>query len=234
MHLKELKNKRPISETDDDINAFTPKRTESDRPRRDKGMIRSCRYCGGGHRRGGCPAYGQSCKKCGRRNHFAQVCQQRHTSQKFMSTNIVTQSHGPNLSDDDSGDSIMTLDLSPQPEEILIVKGQEYKSKIHMTMKIKGGHEKIFQVDTGTTCNVIRAGELSGTKYKDKVTRTSQVLKMYNSSPFRPVGKCRIQLTNPRNGKKYKAEFVVVKDNDVDVNLRQHSGPTNEPDPGQP
>ena len=114
----------------------------------------------------------------------------------------------------------MTLDLSPQPEEVPIVKGQEYKSKIHMTMKIKSGHETIFQVDTGATCNVIRAGELSGTiKYESKVTHTSRVLKMYNSSPLRPVGKCRIQLTNPRNGKKYKVEFVVVKDNDADVNL---------------
>ena len=127
-----------------------------------------------------------------------------------MSTTIVTQSHGPNLSDDDSGDSIMTLDLSPQHEEVLIVKGQENKSKIHMTMKIKGGHETIFQLDTGATCNVIRAGEVSGTKSESKVTHTSQVLKMY---------KCRIQLTNPRNGKKYKVEFVAVKDNDADINL---------------
>ena len=71
-----------------------------------------------------------------------------------------------------------------------------------MTTKIKGHHEKIFQVDSGATWNVIRAGELSGTKYEDKVTHTSQVLKMYNSSPLRLDGKCRIQLTNPLNGKK--------------------------------
>lgn len=113
----------------------------------------------------------------------------------------------------------MTLDLSPQPEEILIVKGREFKSKIHMTMKIKGVYEAIFQVDTGATCNIIRAGELRGTKYENKVTHTNQVLKMYNSSPLRPVGKCRVQLTNPRNSKKYKVEFVVVKDNDADINL---------------
>ena len=113
----------------------------------------------------------------------------------------------------------MALDLYPQPEEVLIVKDQEFKSKIHMTVKNKDGHEAIFQVDTGATCNVIRAGELRGTKYESKVTRTNQVLKMYNSLPLRPVGKCRVQLTNPRNGKKYKVEFVVVKNEDADVNL---------------
>ena len=113
----------------------------------------------------------------------------------------------------------MTHDLSPQPEEVLIVKGQEFKSKIHMTMMIKGGHEAIFQVDTVATCNVIRAGELHGTKYESKVTHTNQALKMYNSSPLRTVRKCQVQLTNPQNGKKYKVEFVVVKKDDADVNL---------------
>ena len=86
-------------------------------------------------------------------------------------------------------------------------------------MKIKGGYVANFQGDTGATCNVMRAGELRGTKYESKVTHINQVLKMYNSSPLRPVGKCRVQLTNPRNGKKYKVEFVVVKDNDADINL---------------
>ena len=46
MCLKELKSKTPISETDGDINAVTHKRMENDRPRRDKGMIGSCWYCG--------------------------------------------------------------------------------------------------------------------------------------------------------------------------------------------
>ena len=140
MHLKELENKAPISGPNDKINAVTPKRMENERPGKDKGIIQSCRYCGGRHRRGNCPAYGQTCKRCGQHYHFPQVCQQRNTNQKFMSANIVMQSHGPNLSDNDSGDSIMYLDLSPQPEEVLIVKGREFKSKIHMTMKIKGDY----------------------------------------------------------------------------------------------
>lgn len=132
---------------------------------------------------------------------------------------MVKQSQQPNLSDDDSGDSIMTMDLPPQLEEVLVAENQQFKSKIHATMKIKSGHEMIFQLDTGATCNVIRAGELRGTKYERNISQTNQVLKMYNLSPLKPVGKCRVQLTNPRNGKKYKAEFVVVRVNDTSINL---------------
>ena len=37
-----------------------------------------CGYCGGRHHpQQGCPAYGVNCRKCGRRNHFAKVCQSK-------------------------------------------------------------------------------------------------------------------------------------------------------------
>ena len=86
-------------------------------------------------------------------------------------------------------------------------------------MKIKGGSETTFQVDTGATCNVIRSGELRGTKYENNVTATNQVLKMYNSPPLKPAGKCRVQLTNPQNSQKYKVDFVVVEDKEANTNL---------------
>ena len=66
---------------------------------------------------------------------------------------------------------------------------------------------------------MIRSGELCGTKYEKRIASTTQVLKMYNSSPLKAVRKCRIQLTNPQNGRKYKVDFIVIKDTDADVNL---------------
>ena len=65
----------------------------------------------------------------------------------------------------------------------------------------------IFQVDTEATCNVIQSGELCGTTYEKRVASTTQVLKMYNSSPLKPVGKCRVQLTNPQNGRKIQGRL---------------------------
>ena len=147
MRLKELKIKTPVKGTDDEVNVIKTKKRVNERQRKEREGVRSCRYCGGSYRRGNCPAYGQTCKKCGRRNHFSQVCLQRNPSQRYASANMVTESRRPNLSDDDSGDSIMTLDLSPQPEEVLVVKGETIKSKIHATMKIKGGYDTRFQVD---------------------------------------------------------------------------------------
>ena len=115
MRRKELKNKAATSGTDEEINVLKTKRMNNERSRRERETIRSCRYCGGSHRRGEFPAYGQTCKKSGSRNRFSQVCFQRNSSQRQASANIITQSQ--QLSDDDSGDSIMTLDLSPEPAE---------------------------------------------------------------------------------------------------------------------
>ena len=86
-------------------------------------------------------------------------------------------------------------------------------------MTIKGGRNASFQIDTGATCNVIRASELRGTKYEKKVFATDQVLRMYNSSPLVPTGICYVQLTNPTNDKKYNVKFVVVEDKDANINL---------------
>ena len=47
--------------------------------RRDRSAERSCRYCGRHHdvSKQSCPAFGQTCAKCHKRNHFAAVCRSR-------------------------------------------------------------------------------------------------------------------------------------------------------------
>ena len=59
MWLKELKNKATTAGTDEEINVLKSKRTNNEKSRRERATIRSCRYCGGSHKRGDCPAYGQ-------------------------------------------------------------------------------------------------------------------------------------------------------------------------------
>ena len=41
------------------------------------GIAAECRYCGQQHQQRQCPAYGKICRKCGKKNHFANVCRSR-------------------------------------------------------------------------------------------------------------------------------------------------------------
>ena len=41
---------------------------------RSQSGIRDCKYCGSSHQHRQCPAYGKTCKSCGKKNHFAKRC----------------------------------------------------------------------------------------------------------------------------------------------------------------
>lgn len=62
-------------------------------PRDSKGG-KKCKYCGGNHvlKREKCPAYGKTCGKCGKSNHFARVCKQRGRRKKPVNTVSVSSS----------------------------------------------------------------------------------------------------------------------------------------------
>ena len=74
-------------------------------------------------------------------------------------------------------------------------------------MKLKGGLEI-----TGATYDVLKLSSIKGTKYANKITPTNQVLKIYSASTLRPLGKCEVQLTNSRDKRKYKDNFIIVED----------------------
>ena len=68
-HVKELRQE--VAEID------SIKKPSSNNRKTDRPMIENCRYCGGSHRRGACLAYGQTCNKCKKSNHFSKVCQSK-------------------------------------------------------------------------------------------------------------------------------------------------------------
>ena len=79
-HLKDL-----AAAKDPNVNeVHTLKHRSEKKLRRDPKGVKKCKYCGGTHelKREKCPAYGKTCGKCGRSNHFAKVCMQRGRRKK--------------------------------------------------------------------------------------------------------------------------------------------------------
>ena len=65
-----------------------------------------------------------------------------------------------------------------------------------------------MQIDTGASCNVLPQKFVpSGTN----IIQSDRTLKMYSKSTMPVLGTCRVRMRNPKNNKKYNAEFVVVK-----------------------
>ena len=169
------------------------KNTERRRASRPTGtnMIR-CKFCGKTHirRKEECPAYGRTCKVCGKRNHFAKCCMTRKHS-----THAVTDMDSVSTSETDSE----SIDCVEQ-----INAANNKKSALYAEMLLDEKSVK-FQIDSGATVNVIPRKYVSTTIDEPKVQ-----LKMYNGTTLWAKGRAKLKMRNPKNRKKYKVTFVVI------------------------
>ena len=109
---------------------------------------------------------------------------------------------------------------SSSEEELLSVTFDSIEGSVHMVNEDKLPEKRIFatmeiavenvqmQIDTGASCNVLpRKFVPCGTI----IIKSDRTLKMYSKSTMPVLGTCRVRIRNPKNNKKYNAEFVVVK-----------------------
>ena len=75
----------------------------------------------------------------------------------------------------DSGESLFTVQLTPEIDSVHATQSNVH-SKITEAMKMKGGDDVNFQVDTWATCDVLKVSTIKGTKCANKITPTNQVL----------------------------------------------------------
>ena len=152
-----------------------------------RGNFSQCKFCGKKHalKKELCPAYGQTCKSCGRKNHFASVCKGR----KQVHT----------VEEDDGGDT----------EELMsTVHVNAVDKLIFAKMNICGKTVK-FQVDCGASVNAIPVKYVADLKLKPATKK----LFGWCGSTVKPLGESKIKLGNPANGKSYCFDFCVVKEN---------------------
>ena len=158
-----------------------------------------CLFCGKKHecRKSKCLAFGKTCAKCGKKNHFAVKCQMR------SGTKIHTVEY-------DSDKSSDTDDLTEHAYKVTDVSDvNKVKNRKEVFAEMLIGEKKVrFQIDTGATVNLMPL------KYvKDVELRNTEAsLHMWNNSVVKPQGLCVVKIRNPKTRKKYKVDFIVVKE----------------------
>lgn len=81
------------------------------------------------------------------------------------------------------------------------------KCTVHAKMLV-GDNLVTFQIDSGATANLIPL------KYVNvEIQNTEKSLQMWNKNDLKPIGSCVLRLKNPKTMKKYKVNFIVVKEN---------------------
>ena len=86
----------------------------------------ACRYCEDRHERGNCPAYGKTCSKCNKINHFAAVCLSSQCSRTKQETVTHVQAGYADYSDVESDyDDLNTLELTPELQTNAVTDQQQ-------------------------------------------------------------------------------------------------------------
>lgn len=157
--------------------------------------IKRCKFCGREHPmdKTQCPAYGQTCTKCKRLNHFASMC-------KTKKVNYVDEEDSRVNSIDSSSDGEMIGSVGDRKGKLIYAEMLVHKIPVR------------FQVDCGASPNIIPEKHLN---QSDVVNPKGPRLEMWNGSSLKPLGTCRVNVKNPKTEKKYNLEFVVVRGNQM-------------------
>ena len=157
-----------------------------------------CKYCGRDHEfdKRKCPAYGKSCKICGKNNHFASVCKQQKTLHRI---------------DRESSSSSESIFHTDQFIGAVKTRGKQLTVDLNLS-KDKSGDAKstTCQLDTGATCNVISLKDyckITGLE-TPMLQKTDVRLNLYDGSWMKPLGYCTVY--TKLRGKYYKLGFQVV------------------------
>ena len=159
--------------------------------RKNKGIIDDCKFCGTSHPRNKhkCPAYGETCNKCGKENHFAVKCPRKDRGEKQKSK--VYQL----VEDREDCDFVSKIESKVIPKKMI---------KCRMLVE---GQTVDFQIDTGASVNLLPAKycKVPLEKYHGKMV-------MWDNSEYKPLGKARLRLINPKNDKGYSVPFIIFDD----------------------
>ena len=122
--------------------SFKEKSLTDKRPRndtREQEQKTECGNCGRHHRKRECPAFGQRCRKCGKKNHFQAQCRSKNR-------NVA------NL-EEESEDDEDVYQISSIGEE---TNRRASKTMVTLHVNKKSSEHAIrFQVDTGSECDVL-------------------------------------------------------------------------------
>ncbi|XP_012941975.1 uncharacterized protein LOC106012728 [Aplysia californica] len=164
----------------------------------------NCGNHGRGHAQNNCPAGGKTCRKCGKRNHFATVCR----SSSSRNVNEITESETPSFflgAVDRDSDSNVVTDVN---------FGEVSEPPWRVTLNL-GGRATSFKIDTGADVSIMSKAVYNRLSPRPKLKTTSAVLRS-PGGVIRSVGEfIATTLHNNRNF----AFRVFVLDDDTDCLL---------------
>jgi len=159
------------------------------------GTDKACKYCGNEHARGQCPAYGKTCAKCSKINHFAKVC--KSTSSKSTTEKPQYKQKKKYAGYRQPQKSVHQLDTNEDElsssESIYSVQLDENKRQYFVKLQVKPEKNSAsvstirLQLDSGASCSTMRLEDYQSIT-SQPLQSSNTTLKLYDQTVMRPVG----------------------------------------------
>ncbi|KAK4296250.1 hypothetical protein Pmani_031249 [Petrolisthes manimaculis] len=177
--------------------------------RKPAGWIKECRFCGLEHemKKEACPAWGKTCSKCKKNNHFAVKCSNSRKEMSRLDRKSVNKLSNVNLEDDS--------DSELQVYTVKRVSSVELREEQTVTLKINPKCGIRFQIDSGADCNVLPVhvySEATGDRELRKVSPSNSTLFGYGRVGKRSVGQVMIKVYRGNRTCNLSCELVSGKE----------------------
>lgn len=174
----------------------------------------SCGDCGYRHinEKGRSPAWQKACAKCGIFNNVVKKCRSKPQAHQ-TSGNWRNKTKVHRMEELDSESSEEAFVWTVDRKDVNAIQNGRRPSKLHTVVDIQGKSVEC-QLDSGSTVNVLPKSvylKVFNDDQLESVSQTDMTLVMFNKSGMKPVGTRRVQISNPRNRKKYSVECVIVE-----------------------
>lgn len=174
---------------------------------RDEQKEISCNRCGYKHAYKKCPAFGQMCKNCQKRNHFAKMCRSQGQAKKM---------HAVEQSDDDNELFLGSVEVE-QETCIKKIDSAETDDDDWTQDLIINRRNVTFNLDTGAKCNVMSAQTFNALDVRGILTKSTCKLVAYFGHKMAPLATCVYK------GQKHKIEFEIVQQHVQQCLAKQHA-----------
>ena len=173
---------------------------------RSQSGIRDCQYCGSNHPCRQCPAYGKTCKACGKKNHFAKKCRSNKGQGQTQSTGSAKKSFkyrevnvDKESSDDGQIDKITSRVKSMYYNDVHF-NGINTQMHINLSTKSCNGNsmKTQFKANTGTDDNLLPLREFFKHFPNANMTQLAKTidphtkLYAYNNTEIKQLGICEL------------------------------------------
>ncbi|XP_069106252.1 uncharacterized protein [Argopecten irradians] len=168
-----------------------PSRKATPGDRQSRQTSNTCSYCAMVHRGNLSPARGQTCRKCGKRNHFAKACKskQKFTDKPTQQVNVVEH-----------------IEHELFIDSVECNEGNTWIAPLEIQ-----GNLIPLKIDTGSDVNIIPKNEFDKMRNKPRIHKTKLKLTAYNAGPIEAIGQCLCEVKH--KNKKHTVLFIICPGN---------------------